>query len=71
MSMLSSKLRSLNNNLLAFFCPGCKESHVIAIGEGKGPRWTYNNIPELPTFTPSILVRWNRPPCDELNAPVQ
>lgn len=42
---------------LEFVCPGCKDTHVVRIsGEGKA-RWGYNNNPESPTFTPSLLVR--------------
>lgn len=42
---------------LTFECPGCNETHVVPIGQGQGPRWGYNDNPEAPTFTPSILVR--------------
>ena len=43
---------------VAFWCPGCKETHRIRIGgERPGPVWGYNGNPEKPTFTPSILVR--------------
>lgn len=40
-----------------FWCPGCDGAHQVCIGEGPGPRWGYNGDPELPTFTPSVLVR--------------
>jgi hypothetical protein len=56
MSQISPQPRSLEGDRLAFWCPGCKESHQIAIGEGPGPRWGYNGNPERPTFTPSVLV---------------
>lgn len=42
---------------LQFFCPGCKEDHIVWVGGGSGPRWTYNGNPERPTFAPSILIR--------------
>lgn len=42
---------------LAFNCPGCGEGHVIAVGDGPGPRWGFNGDYDRPTFTPSILVR--------------
>lgn len=56
MSQISPQLRILEGDRLAFWCPGCKESHQIAIGEGPGPRWGYNGNPGRPTFTPSVLV---------------
>jgi len=44
---------------LLFWCPGCKCAHVIPIGEGDPPRWTYNDNPDKPTFRPSINVTYN------------
>lgn len=38
-----------------FYCPGCKETHGLNIGEGH-PRWNFNEDFELPTFSPSVLV---------------
>lgn len=40
-----------------FDCPGCGETHAIAVGKGAGPRWGFNGDAKKPTFTPSILVR--------------
>lgn len=57
MSAVGRKLRDREGNRLAFFCPGCKESHEIRIGEGAGPRWGWNGSGDTPTFTPSVLVR--------------
>src|SRR5574343_611692 len=57
MGMLSSKLRSIANGGLGFFCPGCREMHVIYHGEGSGPRWTWNGDVNKPTFSPSVLVQ--------------
>lgn len=45
-----------------FRCPGCKEAHMVRVGDGPGPRWGYNGDAERPTFTPSINVRGIRPP---------
>ena len=56
MSALSPFLRGLEGGRIAFWCPGCKEAHQIAIGDGPGPRWGYNGNPDKPTFTPSVLV---------------
>ena len=30
---------------------------MVTVGEGSGPRWSYNGNPDAPTFTPSVLVR--------------
>lgn len=57
MSALSGKLRNATDNTLIFWCPGCNESHAIQHGKGAGPRWAWNGNAELPTFTPSVLVR--------------
>lgn len=59
MSLLSNKLRSVADNGLVFWCPGCDGGHRIAYGEGSGPRWTWNGDAERPTFTPSVLVRYD------------
>lgn len=57
MAALGSKLRSAEGGHLLFRCPGCQGVHMVAVGEGTGPRWGYNGNPDAPTFTPSILVR--------------
>lgn len=44
---------------IAFWCPGCKMAHAINHGSGPGPRWTWNGSEDSPTFTPSILVRYD------------
>ena len=55
-------LRTMQGGHLGFHCPGCDEMHVIAVGEGSGPRWGFNGDYERPTFTPSVLVRGVRSP---------
>lgn len=67
MGALSSKLRSIEGECLAFWCPGCNEAHVICYAPG---RWTWNGNAELPTFSPSVLVtgghyapNWTGPNC--------
>lgn len=54
---LSGVLAQAQPGQMAIFCPGCQYHHVIATGEGRGPRWIYNGRPERPTFHPSLLVR--------------
>ena len=42
------------SDALRFFCPGCKESHVIYTS---GPvKWEWNGSFDSPTSSPSILV---------------
>ena len=54
MARLSPLLRSQEGGLVAFWCPGCDESHAVRI-EGAGA-WGYNGNPDAPTFTPSVKV---------------
>lgn len=70
--ILSPILRDVGNGYVGFWCPGCKETHVIRVrqAEGERPSWTWNGDAERPTFSPSILVRsghhmpgWNGPTC--------
>lgn len=45
------KIRSnAANNHHVFYCPGCKGHHAIS------NIWQYNNDPDKPTISPSILV---------------
>lgn len=48
-------LRVASGNRLGFYCPGCKEMHMLNIGEGR-PSWGFNGNYDKPTFTPSVLV---------------
>lgn len=59
MAAISKKLRSAEESRLIFWCPGCDGAHAIWIGEGSGPRWSWNGDAERPTFSPSLLVRYN------------
>ncbi|UUW87391.1 DUF6527 family protein [Pimelobacter simplex] len=43
-----------------FWCPGCEEGHAITVGT-----WTWNGTINMPTFSPSVLVRGNQWPRDE------
>lgn len=68
MGALSSKLRSAEGGRVIFWCPGCDGAHGINVGDGPGPRWTWNGDANRPTFQPSILVRYDHwvPPADTL-----
>jgi hypothetical protein len=59
MGALGRKLRTLEGGRLMFWCPGCDGAHQVGIGVGPGPRWAYNENPDSPTFTPSILVTYS------------
>lgn len=43
----------------SFQCPGCGETHVIPTKSPlhNGAMWAFNGNVDLPTFTPSLLVR--------------
>lgn len=56
---LSRVLAKAKEGDLFFECPGCDMIHGISTGIGSGPRWGYNGNAEAPTFTPSVLVRYN------------
>ena len=55
--MLKGLLRTVEGGRLMFRCPGCNENHMIRVGDGSGPGWTFNGDYDRPTFSPSVLVR--------------
>lgn len=56
MARLSEFLRSGADGALLYFCPGCQMAHQIFVGEGAGPRWSWNEDVDKPTFEPSVRV---------------
>lgn len=44
----------MGQHQVAFYCPGCKENHVISNAPG---RWELTGTEESPTIRPSVLVR--------------
>jgi hypothetical protein len=68
MAQISKFLRSVGGGGLGFWCPGCREMHVVWHGEGPGPRWTWNGDVERPVFSPSVLVTGVMPLSDEQHA---
>ena len=54
------KVKNLIGGGQVFFCPGCGHTHSVNT-QPNGPRWSYNNDPIKPTFSPSIRVtaRWS------------
>lgn len=49
--MQKGRLRIVEGNRLAFWCPACAEGHCIILG-----RWTFNGNYDRPSFQPSVLV---------------
>lgn len=45
-----------------FHCPGCGMLHIVHVEKpnGAGAQWTFNRSGDTPTFSPSILVTWQR-----------
>lgn len=68
MGALSRHLRDVAGGGLAFWCQGCREAHVIWVGEGPGPRWTWNGDVDKPVFGPSVLVTGVKRLTDEQHA---
>lgn len=51
-------LRTLQDGLVSFNCPGCKERHNVRIvPKDQLPCWQFNGNFDKPTFQPSILIR--------------
>lgn len=59
MGLLSPILRDAEGGRLSWWCPGCDRAHMVAVGEGPGPRWGWNGSTEKPTFSPSVLVSYD------------
>lgn len=47
-------LQIQEGKLLYFFCPACKCNHPVSIAPGG---WSYNQNPDVPTFSPSFGTR--------------
>lgn len=56
MSALGSKLRAQSDGHVAFWCPGCNESHRVRPRPAPSPSWDFNGDGDRPTFSPSVLV---------------
>lgn len=63
MSALSAKLRSVEGGGIAYWCQGCKDLHMVHVGEGPGPRWTWDGNVTAPTFSPSVLCTCGKQRC--------
>lgn len=66
-----AKLHDDDDGQMSFRCPGCGMRHIVATGEPypNGARWDWNGSLDRPTFSPSILVRYDHwvPPSTEEN----
>lgn len=54
---LSDILYESSQGLYRIHCPGCGHAHLINVDSPhypKGPKWTFNNNFEKPTFHPSV-----------------
>lgn len=56
---LGSKCRQMGDGLVAIWCPGCDEIHMMNTDGSERPAWTFNGNGDAPTFTPSILM-WGK-----------
>ena len=52
-------LRIVESGRLCFWCPGCKGSHCVRVATGRGD-WGFNDNYDRPTFTPSVLVTYEK-----------
>lgn len=68
MAQLSQYLRQVDSGGLTFWCQGCGEAHTVWVGEGLGPRWTWNGDVDKPVFGPSVLVQGVKRLTDEQHA---
>ena len=59
MSALGSKLRQLEGGKVSYWCPGCDMAHVLTVEPGgPGPCWFWDRDPDKPSFSPSVLVKY-------------
>lgn len=54
--MSSNRAALATPSRVHFWCPGCEAVHGISYADSKAV-WAWNGSLELPTFSPSILVR--------------
>ncbi len=64
MAALGAKLRMVDGGRVAFWCPGCRQAHLIRLSQAAAADsggWGFDGDLERPTFTPSIFVNWPGP----------
>jgi hypothetical protein len=54
-----------------FWCPGCDGAHGLRVSTDPAPgqRWGFNRDYNRPTFTPSVLVRYDSADVGQPEAP--
>ena len=52
----SGILRRAAGGRVLFWCPGCDSAHAVNVSPGG---WGFNGDDARPTFTPSVLVRYD------------
>lgn len=50
-----------DENLITFWCPGCKSYHGVPVKSNisQARCWTWNGDLEKPTLAPSLLIQYN------------
>lgn len=56
-SLVSIGKQANGDQMVSFRCPGCDDYHQIRVGT-----WTFNGDVKRPTFSPSVLVRYDVSP---------
>jgi hypothetical protein len=58
-SAFGTKLRKLEGGKVSYWCPGCDLAHVLTVEPGgTGPCWDFNGDPDAPSFSPSVICRY-------------
>lgn len=61
-------LRTMGDDLVGFWCPGCDEMHMVNTDMSIRPAWEFDGRYDWPTFSPSILVTGTRRVTDDEHA---
>lgn len=49
-----------DENYYFLICRGCNQEHLIPKIGKPGASWTFNGDFEKPTFSPSVMLKWNQ-----------
>ena len=69
MSAPGPKLRRLEGGRVAFWCPACHRAHALTMRSATGDGWGFDDNEDVPTFTPSVLTRYNGSDAGQNGAP--
>ena len=53
-------IKDTDTGRVLFWCHGCDMAHPVNVSGGSGPSWSFNGSFEKPTFSPSILVKFDQ-----------